>query len=102
MALEVVLQGLNEDDSTEDQIAIRRVRNLLRHVETELPGSRGFGLSPDYLDEPPDSMKTDFAADLYDKIDQYVPDVDIQDIQWESLDAKAGKFRVVITLERRT
>ena len=101
MAQTIVVQGLRAKENTEEQIALRRVRNLIRHTELELPGSRGFGLKKDYLDEPPEEMKTDFAADLYDKIDRYVPDVDIRDIQWESSDPESGNNKATVILERR-
>lgn len=98
---EVVLQGLNDNDNDEDKVAIRRVRSLIQHTEYMLPGSRGFGMSGEYVDENPEEMENDFAADLYDKIEKYVPEVDIEDIEWKESDTEPGTAVLYITLERR-
>ena len=66
-----------------------------------LPGSRGFGMNDEYLDEPPEEFQDDFAMDLYDKVDKYIKNVDIQDIEWEELESRPGVYKVLITLERK-
>lgn len=97
----IVLQGLNAENNAEDALALRRVKNLLSRTENMLPGSRGFGMNDDYLDEPPEEFQDDFAMDLYDKVDKYIKNVDIQDIEWQELESRPGVYKVLITLERK-
>lgn len=53
--------------------------------EGSIPGSRGFGLSQIFLDMPaPDAINM-IAVELASKMDEYLPDLELQDIK-ESTD----------------
>ena len=95
-----VLTGLNATDNEEDALAIRRVRSLLSRTIRTLPGSRGLGMDDQYLDYPPQTAKNMFAIDLYEKVNKFIPDVDIEDIEWVELEEMPGRYKIHIKLER--
>lgn len=59
------------------------LRSLLVSVEGTIPGSRGFGLSADITDLNPDDAKNDFAEDLDEKIEEFMPEIAVADLDYE-------------------
>ncbi len=60
------------------------IEAMLITRELSIPGSRGFGLSQDFIDMPvPDAINM-ITVELMDKMDEYMPEVELQDIKGES------------------
>lgn len=53
---------------------------LIASTEGTLPGSRGFGISPDVLDSSPGEALNRFAMSLQEKVEQFIPDIEILDV----------------------
>lgn len=66
-------------------ISIERVNAQLKALiltrERTIPGSRGFGLSGDYLDAPCYEVSSEFGVELEEKVDVYIPEIDITEVK---------------------
>ncbi|MCM1245904.1 MAG: hypothetical protein NC293_09720 [Roseburia sp.] len=60
----------------------RQLQTLYTTVEGTCPGDRNFGLSPEYQDEPPDVAESTLSLEIYNKTEEYVPQVEVLDIQF--------------------
>ena len=54
---------------------------LILTRERTIPGSRGFGLSGDYLDAPCYEVASEFGVELEEKADIYIPEIDIAEVK---------------------
>lgn len=88
------------DDMSEMQGYIFRLETLIHCVEQTIPGSRGFGLPQDYLDLPLTEAENTFAAELQDKVEQYIPEISISEVVAE-VDGLSGKMELTVKIERR-
>lgn len=61
----------------------RALETLYVTVEGTCPGDRKFGLSNEYVDEPPEVAKSTFSLEVYNKTEIYVPQVEVLDIAFE-------------------
>ena len=52
----------------------------MEEYNEQLPGSRGFGISPDVLDSSPGEALNRFAMSLQEKVEQFIPDIEILDV----------------------
>jgi hypothetical protein len=59
------------------------LRTLLKSLEGTIPGSRGFGLSISPIDMYPNEARNAFCADLDEKVSEYIPEIEITDIDFE-------------------
>lgn len=76
---------LQFDFEEAEKIAIykRQLETLFSTVEGTCPGDRNFGLSNEYQDEPPEVAESSFSLEVYNKTEEYVPQVEILDIEFE-------------------
>lgn len=58
-----------------------QLRSLILARERTIPGSRGFGLSGDYLDAPAYEAVSGFGVELEEKTDIYIPEIDIREVR---------------------
>ncbi|MCI9100645.1 MAG: hypothetical protein HFH59_06940 [Lachnospiraceae bacterium] len=58
-----------------------QLRSLILARERTIPGSRGFGLSGDYLDMPAYEAVSEFGVELEEKTDTYIPEIDIKEVR---------------------
>lgn len=58
-----------------------QLRSLIAARERTIPGSRGFGLSGDYLDMPIYEVANEFGVELEEKADIFIPDIDIAEVR---------------------
>ena len=58
-----------------------QLRALILTRERTIPGSRGFGLSGDYLDAPCYEVSSEFGVELEEKVDIYIPEIDIAEVK---------------------
>lgn len=61
----------------------RQLNTLYATAEGTCPGDRNFGLANDYQDEPSEVAQSTFALEIYNKTEEYVPQVEILDIIFE-------------------
>lgn len=76
----------------------RQLTTLYATVEGTCPGDRHFGLSNEYQDEPPDVAESTFALEVYNKTEEYVPQVEIQDIRFEHSTEGMMRAKIVFGL----
>lgn len=60
----------------------RQLQTLYTTVEGTCPGDRHFGLSPEYQDESPPVAESTLSLEIYNKTEEYVPQVEVLDIQF--------------------
>ena len=58
-----------------------QLKALILTRERTIPGSRGFGLSGDHLDAPCYEVASAFGVELEEKVDVYIPEIDIAEVQ---------------------
>lgn len=58
-----------------------QLKALILTRERTIPGSRGFGLAGDYLDAPCYEVASAFGVELEEKVDEYIPEIDIAEVQ---------------------
>lgn len=58
----------------------KRLELLYATVEGSCPGDRNFGLAVDYQDEPQAVAETTFALEIINKTEEYVPEVNVDDV----------------------
>ena len=70
--------------SVDGDTSIERVNAQLKALilarERTIPGSRGFGLSGDYVDAPCYEVASEFGVELEEKADIYIPEIDITEV----------------------
>ena len=76
----------------------RQIKTLITTIEGTMPGSRGFGMSGDFIDMPPDESINEFAVDLQEKIDTFIPGIEVQEIKKE--ENENGEITTKIYIER--
>lgn len=57
------------------------LKALILSRERTIPGSRGFGLSGDYLDAPCYEAVSEFGVELEEKADEFIPEIDISEVK---------------------
>lgn len=80
------LEGINE-----------RLKTLLLCVKNTIPGSRRFGLSREFLDEPVNMAANTLAAELQEGVDAYITEVAIESVKTD-FDLN-GRLAVTINVE---
>ena len=100
MALIDRVRIISLDNLEEMQGYIFRLETLIHSVEQTIPGSRAFGLPQDYLDLPIMEAENQFAAELQDKGDIYIPEISIDEVVSE-VDGMTGELELKVTVERR-
>ncbi len=77
------IQTVNMDGMTDFERIDSNLRTLIVSLEHTLPGSRGFGLSIELADLMPEQARNDFAAALDEKVEKYIPEIRIADIEMD-------------------
>lgn len=72
---------------------------LISTMEGTLPGSRGFGLDPDILDQTPEDALNLFAMDLQEKVEKFIPGIGIANVTGRMDDESSLETQIYI--ERR-
>lgn len=70
---------------------------LLSTRAGSLPLDREFGLSAEFLDLPPETAKSIYAAEITEKVAKYIPSVRVKSVSWQAGDDGKFKSKVVIT-----
>lgn len=76
------IKTINMDGLSDFERIDNNLRTLIVSIAGTLPGSRGFGISVEIIDQPPEVAKNLFAAELDEKVLIYMPEIRIADIEW--------------------
>lgn len=78
---------------------------LIASTEGTLPGSRGFGISPDVLDGTPGETLNKFAMSLQEKVEQFIPEIEVLNVSGQMSDLEstpdASSLNIKIHIGRR-
>lgn len=72
------------------------LRSLIASMEGTIPGSRGFGLSGNAADLMPEDARNTFLMELDEKVEEYLPEVAIEDS--EIVDAGGGELLLRLSI----
>lgn len=76
-----------------------QLKALILSAEATIPGSRGFGLSREFISRPPMEARNILAMELEERCEEFVPEVSIADVDMDyNLD---GTLNLQIHVERR-
>lgn len=95
----IKIVSLDDMSATEIKQIDVRLKTLLLCTETTIPGSRAFGLARNYLDEPINIAANRMAAEIQEKADVYIPEINIASVIGEY--GVDGKLETTIEIERR-
>lgn len=73
----------------------RNLRTLIVSIAETLPGSRGFGLSIDLSDLLPYEARNQLAAELDEKVEEFIPEIRIADIEFD-MDGGVMSVRIYV------
>ena len=102
MANLIKLADISSNTVPADDMLRTRVQMtaLLGSIEGTIPGSRGFGVSPDVIDLPPLRVRNRLAVDLAEKTNKYIERIYVQGV--DILDTDTGEnLNVGVHIERR-
>lgn len=71
------IEILGIDDDKKIERIHSQLRSLILSVERTIPGSRGFGLSDDFIDVLSPDTVNQFAIELEEKVDEFIPEISI-------------------------
>jgi len=74
----VNVDGLSDFERIESNL-----RALIVSIAGTIPGSRGFGLSGNSTDMRPEEARNAFYEELDEKAEMYVPEIRIEDVEFE-------------------
>ena len=81
MAMESSIIGDEDLEEYNEQLQC-----LIASTERTLPGSRGFGISPDVLDGPPGETLNRLAMSLQEKVEQFIPEIEVLNVSGQTND----------------
>ena len=75
----------------------RSLRLLLSTRAGTIPLNRGFGLSMEFIDMPPETAKSLYTAEVSEKVTKFIPEVRVKSVSWDKGPGGNMKSKVVIT-----
>ena len=75
----------------------REIALLLSTPVGSMPLDREFGINTDFIDKPPEAAKSLYTAEVFEKIQRFIPAVRVQEITWDWNSAGKLSPKVVIT-----
>lgn len=76
-----------------------QLKTLILSIEGMIPGSRGFGLSREFVSKPPHEAINIFAIELEEKVEEFIPEITINNVEGKS--NADGSLDLTIYVERR-
>lgn len=95
----IIIRSLDPMSATELQQIDARLKALILTVEHSVPGSRGFGTSREFLHENVNFAATVLAEELQEKVDAYIPEINIESVNAEY--DLYGRIKLTIEISRR-
>ena len=72
------------------------LRTLIKSIEGTIPGSRGFGLSTLPIDMHPEEARNAFYAEIDEKVNIYIPEIEITDVEFDMHDNGTITLRIFV------
>ena len=94
------IEVMNMDEMSDFDRINSNLKALVLSREGTIPGSRGFGLSEDFLNAPPLDAASDIAAELDEKCEDYIPEITIDKVEIDVV--SGGTTRLGIYIEERS
>lgn len=82
MAISDPVLSFDYEKATDIEKYERQIKTLLKTVEGTCPGDRAFGLSNEYQDEPPEVAKVSLSLEIYNKMEEYIPRLEVLEIDF--------------------
>lgn len=92
---------LSEDPELDPEVYRDRIEALVITREGTLPGSRGFGLTGNFISKNPTKAANILAVELADKAALYLPEVEIRSVELADHDEENGSAEIRILIGRR-
>lgn len=73
-----------------------KLRSLILSVERTIPGSRGFGLSDEFIDVLSPDAVNQFAIELEEKVDEFIPEISIAGVYAEPDMNGTNKMKIYV------
>lgn len=91
------IQIVNLDGLSDFQRIDSNLRALIVSIEGTIPGSRDFGLSGTSADLRPEEARNIFYMELDEKVETYIPEIRIQDVNIETVGENVLKLEIYVT-----
>lgn len=88
-----------DDDDIDLEEYDGKIQALIFSFEGTIPGSRGFGLSMDFLSKSPPTAVNMLAGELADKVEEFLPEIKVTGIDSEG--TADGDLDITIHIGRR-
>jgi hypothetical protein len=88
-----------DDDSIDLEEYDGKIQALIFSYEGTLPGSRGFGLSMDFISKSWPTAVNILAGELADKVEEFLPEIKVTGVETEG--STDGELDVTIHIGRR-
>lgn len=75
----------------------RQLALLLSTPEGSMPLDREFGINMDFVDKPPETVKSLYTAEVTKKIPKFIPWVRVKEVSWSYGEQGHIRPKVVIT-----
>jgi hypothetical protein len=75
----------------------RQLTLLLSTQAGTMPLDREFGIQQNYVDKPPEVVKSLYTAEVTKKVTQFIPWVRVYEVTWDASEQGHIKTKVVIT-----
>ncbi len=72
-----------EEGVREEEVLTQRLHTLLSSVEGNFVCNRKFGIRSDIVDQPLQIAKASYAADVHDKVEMFIPQLVVEDINFK-------------------
>lgn len=100
--MKISFEGIVDRDGTMTDEDMQRynaeLNALITSYETEIPGSRAFGLSADIQDLRPNAMINVLSVSLVDKMHDFIPELALSDVRIEVMND--GTYNVKVEVGR--
>lgn len=88
----VSLERMSEADRYQ-----KNLQTLIGSVIGTIPGSRGFGLSEEFVDISPEDARNDFAEELDEAVETYIPEIEIDSVDYTADSEGKQILKVMVT-----
>lgn len=88
------IEGFGQIDQT--------LRRLVESVSGTIPGSRSFGLMGSSVNLTPEEARNVFARELDEKVDEFLPEIVIENVELTGTDEGAMKLSIYVGAKEGT
>lgn len=86
----------SDDDMSDLDKYHQQLRTLILTPAGSVPGNRGFGISFDYIDMPPNQAANFLAMELQEKLPDIIPEIQVDEVKCTEYDNGRALFAIRI------